>query len=213
MNAYQYISIEGTIGAGKTSLSKRLTADWAARLILEEFADNPFLPKFYEQPDRYAFPLELSFLSERFAQLKKEMQHPDLFAPLVVADYMIHKCQIFAQNNLQRDEYELFLKVFQMVEPNLPKPDLLVYLYVPIEQLLKNIHQRGRAYEQKISGEYLDNIQKQYLLFIQQHPALRTIIIDTAHIDFVNNEYHYVALKSLIEAEYPIGVTRLSPTL
>ena len=163
MSAYPYIAIEGTIGAGKTSLSKRLTADWDARLILEEFADNPFLPKFYEQPDRYAFPLELSFLSERFAQLKKEMQHIDMFAPHVVADYMIHKCQIFAQNNLQPDEYELFLKVFQMVEPNLPKPDLLVYLYLPVEQLLKNIHQRGRAYEQKISAEYLDNIQKQYL--------------------------------------------------
>jgi deoxyguanosine kinase len=210
VNNYRYIAIEGNIGAGKTSLTKRLASDWSARLILEEFADNPFLPKFYEQPERYAFPLELSFLSERFSQLKKEMQLNDLFSPKVVGDYMINKCQIFAQNNLQNDEYDLFLKVFQMVEPNLPKPDLLVYLYLPIENLLENIKKRGRHYEQNITAEYLENIQQQYLLFIKQHPNLRTVIIDSAQMDFVHNDLDYNIIKKHIESQYPKGISRVT---
>jgi deoxyguanosine kinase len=209
MNTYRYISIEGNIGAGKTSLSKKIAADWSARLILEEFADNPFLPKFYEQPDRYSFPLELSFLSERFSQLKKETQLNDLFSAKVVGDYMINKCQIFAKNNLQADEYELFLKVFQMIEPNLPKPELLVYLYLPLDQLLANIRQRGRSYEQQITEEYLHDIQQQYLLFIQQHPDIRTVIIDTAELDFVHSEEDYAYIKQLLEGSYPRGITRI----
>jgi deoxyadenosine/deoxycytidine kinase len=210
MNNYRYISIEGNIGAGKTSLCKMLSKDWSSRIILEEFADNPFLPKFYDQPERYAFPLELSFLSERFAQLKKETQFNDLFSPKVVGDYMINKCQIFAKNNLQSEEYELFLKVFQMIEPNLPKPELLVYLYLPVEKLLSNIKRRGRDYEQGITAEYLFKIQQQYLLFIQQHQDIRTVIIDTADLDFVNNTNDYQKIKNLIESSYPQGITRIS---
>lgn len=210
MNNYRYIAIEGNIGAGKTSLSKRLAADWSARLILEEFADNPFLPKFYEQPDRYAFPLELSFLSERFSQLKQEMQLNDLFSPKVVGDYMINKCQLFAKNNLQPDEYELFIKVFQMVEPSLPKPDLLVYLYLPVEQLLANIKKRGREYEQKITAEYLEGIQQQYLTFIRQHPAMRVLVIETSALDFVNKDVDYNSIKGILEQPYPKGITRIT---
>ncbi len=210
MNNYRYIAIEGNIGAGKTSLSKRIANDWSARLILEEFADNPFLPKFYEHPDRYAFPLELSFLSERFSQLKKEMQLNDLFSPKVIGDYMINKCQLFAKNNLQADEYELFIKVFQMVEPSLPKPDLLVYLYLPVDKLLANIKKRGREYEQKITGEYLEGIQQQYLTFIRQHPDMRVVVIETETLDFVQNDADYRSIQSILERSYPKGITRIT---
>ena len=130
MNPYKYISIEGNIGAGKTSLAKLLAAELGAKLILEEFAENTFLPKFYENPERYAFPVELSFLSERFSQLKRELNTTDLFAPNIISDYFISKCQIFAKNNLHKDEYDLFLKMYEIVEASCPKPDLMVYLYL-----------------------------------------------------------------------------------
>ena len=187
------------------------SADTGARLILEEFADNPFLPKFYEQPDRYAFPVELSFLSERFSQLKKELAQADLFAPAVVADYFIGKCQIFAKNNLQNDEYNLFMKMYEIVEAATPQPDLVVYLYLSVEQLQENIRKRGRAYEQQISNDYLDNIQKQYLEFIRQHDHMRVVIVDTAHLDFVNQRDDYLLMKEILCASYSHGIHRIEP--
>lgn len=209
MAEYKYIVIEGNIGAGKTSLATALSKDWNSRLILEEFADNPFLPKFYKNAERYAFPLELSFLSERFSQLKKELSNDDLFSPTVVADYMISKCQIFAKNNLQEDEYHLFLKMYELVEANIRKPDLLVYLYKDVSKLLENIRKRGREYEQKIEASYLENIQSQYLEFIRQHDDQRILLIDTSNVDFVNQESDYLWLKEIILKEYPVGLTRI----
>ncbi len=209
MIPYRYISIEGNIGAGKTTLTKMLAEEHGAKIVLEEFADNPFLPKFYGQPERYAFPVELSFLSERFSQLKREMNSSDMFAPNVFSDYFIGKCQIFAKNNLNKDEYDLFLKMYEIVEGSCPKPDLLVYLYLDTNHLLENIRKRGRDYEQKISAEYLDNIQKQYLEFIRQHEEMRILIINTAGIDFVNNKTDYEKIKSLILKEYESGIYRL----
>lgn len=209
MAEYKYIVIEGNIGAGKTSLATALAQDWNSRLILEEFADNPFLPKFYKNAVRYAFPLELSFLSERFSQLKKELSNDDLFSPTVVADYMISKCQIFAKNNLQEDEYNLFLKMYELVEANIRKPDLLVYLYKDVSQLLENIRKRGRDYEQKIEASYLENIQNQYLEFIRQHEDQRIVIIDTTHLDFVSKSEDYEWLKEVILRDYPVGLTRI----
>jgi deoxyadenosine/deoxycytidine kinase len=209
MTSYNYIVIEGNIGAGKTSLTTRIADELSARLILEEFADNPFLPKFYENPERYAFPLELSFLSERFSQLKKDLITEDLFAPKVMSDYFISKCQIFAKNNLQNDEYNLFLKMFEIVESNTPKPDLLIYLYQNVDQLLKNIQKRGREYEKHITAEYLENIQQQYLEFIRQHSDMRVVIIDTTDLDFVNNEEDYQYIKSIICASYSEGIHRI----
>jgi deoxyadenosine/deoxycytidine kinase len=206
---YKYIAIEGNIGAGKTSLATRLAQQWNARLVLEEFADNPFLPKFYQQPERYAFPLELSFLSERFSQLKKEVTNDDLFAPLVVSDYIISKCQIFAKNNLQNDEYQLFLKMYEIVDASVSKPDLVVYLYKSVDKLLENIRRRGRDYEQNISSEYLENIHAQYMEFIRQHEELRVVIVDTEKLDFVNNPAHYSLIEQIFHLEYPRGVTRL----
>lgn len=209
MNVYRYIAIEGNIGAGKTSLAHMLSAELQARLILEEFADNTFLPKFYEQPERYAFPLELSFLSERYSQLKREMNTRDLFSPVIVSDYFISKCQIFAKNNLNKDEYELFLKMFEIVQGTCPKPDLLVYLYLSVDQLQSNIRKRGREYEQKITDEYLDNIQKQYLEFIRQHEDMRILIIDTSGLDFVKNRADYHYLRDLISKSYQRGIHRI----
>lgn len=206
---YKYIAIEGNIGAGKTSLANRIARELDARLILEEFADNPFLPKFYENPERYAFPLELSFLSERFSQLKKEVGQEDLFAPNIVSDYIISKCQIFAKNNLPDDEYQLFLKMYEIVESSVSKPDLMIYLYQDVDQLLANIKKRGRDYEQKIEASYLENIQRQYLEFIRQHEQQRIVIIDTSGLDFVQNENDYSWIKDQIMKPYPIGLTRV----
>ena len=210
MTSYNYIVIEGNIGAGKTSLTTRIAQELSARLILEEFADNPFLPKFYENPERYAFPLELSFLSERFSQLKKDLMKEDLFSPKVMSDYFISKCQIFAKNNLHNEEYNLFLKMFEIVESNTPKPDLLVYLYQNVDQLLTNIQKRGREYEKHITAEYLENIQQQYLEFIRQHSDMRVVIIDTTNLDFVNRDEDYKWIKEKVLAEYPIGISRIS---
>jgi deoxyguanosine kinase len=206
-NPHQYLVIEGNIGSGKTSLSQMLAKDWSCNLVLEEFADNPFLAKFYETPERYAFPLELSFLSERFSQLKKEWQQ-DLFQPKVIADYFIAKCSIFAGHNLQKDEWALFMKMYDLVSSNLPQPDLIVYLYVQTERLQANIKKRGREYEQNISDDYLQNIQQQYLQYFQQHPHLKVLMLDTTHVDFVADHHAYLQIKEYIQASYGAGIHR-----
>ena len=206
MIPYRYISIEGNIGAGKTSLATMLSRDLNARLVLEEFADNPFLPKFYENPERYAFPLELSFLSERFSQLTREVVAGDLFAPQVVSDYFIAKCQIFARNNLQPDEYHLFLKMYEVISSSCPKPDLLVYLYRDVADLKANIRERGREYEKNISDEYLENIQHQYMEFIRQHSDMRVLKIQMTGVDFVKRWSDYERIKQIISCEYPVGI-------
>ncbi len=197
---YEYIAIEGNIGVGKTSLASKIANDFNARLVLEEFAENPFLPKFYENRERYAFPLELSFLAERFAQLKKVLSTKDLFKDLVVADYFIHKCLIFSKANLQGDEYELFSKMYSIIEQSLPKPDLLIYLHVETDQLLLNIKKRGREYEQNIKAEYLEEVKESYFNFIKQHPNLNILTIDVTGMDFVNNAADYQRVISTIES-------------
>ena len=195
---YGYLSIEGNIGAGKTSLATKLAEKHGARLVLEEFAENPFLEHFYKQPDRYAFPVELSFVAERFSQLKQELSSRNLFQSLVVSDYFINKSFIFARANLSDDEFRLFMQVFSIIESSLPKPDLLVYLFLPIEQLQANIKKRGRSYEQTIEDTYLINIEKSYFRFMKQNKKLRTLVIDTSDIDFVNNEADFLKMEALI---------------
>ena len=213
MNPYKYISIEGNIGAGKTSLSKLLAEDLGAKLVLEEFTENTFLPKFYENPERYAFPVELSFLSERFSQLKRELNTADLFSPNIISDYFISKCQIFAKNNLSKDEYDLFMKMYEIVEATCPKPDLMVYLYLDVEDLHYNIRKRGRSYEQGITNEYLLNIQNQYLEYIRQHEDMRVLMIYTKDLDFVANPTDYEMLRDLILQPRDSGVYRVQPLL
>lgn len=206
---HDYIAIEGNIGAGKTSLATRLSNELNGKLVLEEFADNPFLPKFYENKDRYAFPLELSFLAERFSQLKEDLATRDLFHQCTVADYFINKSQIFARANLKGDEYDLFAKMFNIAEGSLPKPDVIVYLYLDVENLQRNIRKRGREYELNITDKYLATIQKSYFQYIKQHRKLRVLILDTNKIDFVNNEDDYMKVKSEVLKEIPVGVTRV----
>ena len=213
MNPYKYISIEGNIGAGKTSLSKLLAEDLGSKLVLEEFTENTFLPKFYENPERYAFPVELSFLSERFSQLKRELNTADLFSPNIISDYFISKCQIFAKNNLSKDEYDLFMKMYEIVKATCPKPDLMVYLYLDVEDLHYNIRKRGRSYEQRITDEYLVNIQNQYLEYIRQHEDMRVLMIYTKGLDFVTNTSHYEMLRDLILQPRESGVYRVQPLL
>ncbi len=208
---YNYISIEGNIGAGKTSLAKMLAEDMNTKLILEQFEDNSFLPKFYKDPEKYAFPLELSFLAERYQQLKEHLSTSDLFQPTIIADYFIDKSVIFAKSTLQTDEFTLYSKLFNIISSSLPKPDLLVYLFVNINRLQTNIHKRGRSYELDIQDDYLKTIQLGYLEYIKRQKNLRILIIDANNIDFVKNESDYQKLKTLItEKEYPIGTQRIT---
>jgi len=208
---YNYIAIEGNIGAGKTSLATKISQQFNAKLILEQFDDNPFLPKFYENPAHYAFPLELSFLAARYHQLKEELSKQDLFKNFTITDYFINKTLIFAQKTLESDEFTLFTKLFHIINPTLPKPDLLVYLYLDIDKLKGNITKRGRLYEQNMEKEYLEKIQTAYLDFIKSQQNMRILIIDTNNIDFVNNTEDYDKItKAIIEEDYNIGITRIS---
>lgn len=208
---YNYIAIEGNIGAGKTSLATKISEDHNAKLILEQFADNPFLPKFYEKPDQYAFPLELSFLAARYHQLKDELSRQDLFKSFTITDYFINKTLIFAQKTLQADEFALFTKLFYIINTTLPKPDLLVYLYLSVDNLKRNIIKRGRDYEKNMEKEYLRKIQSGYFEFIKSQQNMRILIIDTNNIDFVNDEAEYNLIKdSILNKKYEIGLTRIS---
>ena len=206
----RFLVIEGNIGAGKTTLSKMLAEEFNAKLILEQFADNPFLPKFYNDQERYSFPLELSFLADRYNQIKNELLHPDLFYSFLVADYYFAKSSIFAQNTLKDDEYHLFRQIFDMVFDSTPKPDLYVYLHANSNQLLRNIEKRGRSYEQNITSGYLGKIQKGYFNFFKQITSFPILVIDINDIDFVENINHYRLIKEAVfKSDYKLGINRL----
>lgn len=207
---YNFIVIEGNIGAGKTTLSKKIAEDYNAKLIPEEFAENPFLPKFYKDPEKYSFPLELSFLADRFHQLNKEISHRDLFKSFIVADYYFTKSLIFAKNTLSDDEYNLYRRIFKIIYSSLPKPDLYVYLYLDINKLIKNIQLRGRDYEKNIQASYLEKIQNGYFEYMKQHrDDYKFLVIDTNKIDFVKNPGDYKKLTDVIfNREYKIGINR-----
>lgn len=209
MNRYNYIAIEGTIGAGKTSLATMISEDYNAKLILEGFADNPFLPKFYKESDKYAFPLELSFLAERYQQLTDQLSKQDLFKDFTVSDYFINKSLIFAQKTLAEDVFGLYSRLFHIINSSIPKPDLLVYLFVKVDRLQANIKARGRDYEQNIENEYLEKIQSGYFDFIRQQQNMRILILDTNSIDFVKNPDDYRKIIEIIDQEYKIGVHRI----
>jgi len=208
---YNYIAIEGNIGAGKTTLATRMSQQFSTRLILEQFEDNSFLPKFYEDPSRYAFPLELSFLADRFQQLKTQLAVQDMFHPVTIADYFILKSLIFAKKTLNGEEFNLYTRLFSIIENALPKPDLLVYLYLDISRLQSNIRIRGRVYEQKIEDDYLQRIQEGYLDYIRQQQGLRVLLIDTNKLDFVAHQEDYDQLIDIIMQEYPVGIHRITP--
>ena len=184
---FNFIAIEGNIGSGKTSLVHKITSDFNAKCILERFADNAFLPKFYEDQARFAFPLEMSFLADRYKQLSDDIAQYDLFKEFVVADYHISKSLTFAKVTLPEDEFVLYRKFFNVIYKEMQQPDVYVYLYQNTERLLQNIEKRGRDYEQDIQPEYLENINKGYVEFIKSQPHLNVKIIDVSELDFVKN--------------------------
>ncbi|MBT8317362.1 MAG: 2-amino-4-hydroxy-6-hydroxymethyldihydropteridine diphosphokinase [Lutibacter sp.] len=196
---FNYIAIEGNIGAGKTTLTNMIAEDFNAKIILERFADNPFLPKFYEDNERYAFPLEMSFLADRYQQLSDDLAQFDLFKNFIVSDYYIFKSLIFAQVTLQKDEYFLYRKMFDIMYNEISKPDLYIYLYQETPRLLENIKNRGRDYEQNIAPEYLDKIHKGYSTFIKTEKNLNTLIIDVTNKDFLHHEKDYKEIIELIK--------------
>jgi len=188
---YNYLVIEGNIGAGKTSLASRIASQFEARLILERFADNPFLPKFYDNPDKYSFPLELSFLASRYKQLNDEVGSPDLFKKFTVADYYFMKSLVFASSTLHGEEYNLYRQIFFIIYRTLPKPDLYVYLHLKPERLMENIRKRGREFEKSITTDYLRKIQDSYFTFFKQNPENKYLVLDINKIDFVTEEGVY----------------------
>jgi deoxyadenosine/deoxycytidine kinase len=202
---YKYITIEGNIGAGKTTLATRLSKHLNARLILEEFADNPFLPKFYEKPAQYAFPLELFFMAERYKQLKEMLQTQDLFNNLFVSDYLFIKSLLFAKVTLKDEEYSLYQKLFDIINPQLLQPDLLIFLNAPITKLQQNIKNRNREYEQSIPDEYLGSLHDVYMQYIRQHPV-RTLMVDTTKTDFLKNPADFDRLLRALEEDYAPGI-------
>lgn len=194
-----YIVIEGNIGVGKTTLAKKLAKDLNGRLILERFAENPFLPKFYENPSRWAFPCELSFLADRYYQLKNELLQPTIFDNYIISDYYFIKSLIFSKETLQNDEYRLFCQLFEIIYSQIPRPDIFVYLHASVSKLQRQIKKRGRYYEQNISNEYLLSIQNNYFEYIETHRNnMNFFIIDTENIDFVENEQDYKEVKQQI---------------
>ena len=207
---YNYIVIEGNIGAGKTSLATKLAEETNARLILEQFEENPFLPKFYKEPDRYAFPVELAFLADRYQQLKEKITPGDLFQRKIISDYYFFKSLIFSRETLKDDEYSLYKKVFEIIRQQLIKPDIYVYLHVSTERLLENIRMRGREYERNISKDYLDQIQKSYFDFIKTHKEITFLVIDVNNIDFVNRQKDYAKIKNVIlEGNFDPGMNMI----
>ncbi|MBR4918320.1 MAG: deoxynucleoside kinase [Bacteroidales bacterium] len=210
MIPYNYIVVEGCIGAGKTTLTKMLAQDYNAELVLERFADNPFLPKFYKDPLHYSFPVEMTFLMDRYQQLKSLLSARDLFTDFVIGDYFIDKCIIFSKNNLLTDEYNLYKNVFDTISSFLPKPELILYLYNDAEHLLQNIAARGREYEKDITAEYLNNIQDSYISYFKQHATIPILLLETAKLDFVKNAEDYERIKRILEVRYEAGIHRIT---
>jgi deoxyguanosine kinase len=207
---YNYVVIEGNIGAGKTTLATRIADQFNAHLILEHFADNPFLPKFYKEPDKYSFPLELSFLASRYKQLKEELVPQDLFKAFTVADYYFMKSLVFAASTLTGDEYNLYRQIFYIIYGSLPKPDLYVYLHLNTDRLISNIEKRGRVFEKSITKEYLQNIQDSYFSFFRQNTENKYLVIDVNEIDFVENDNHYnKIIETIFANDYPVGLNKV----
>ena len=201
---HHFITIEGNIGAGKTTLAHLLSKKLNARLILEEFADNPFLAKFYENPGQYAFPLELFFMAERYKQLKDLLHTKDIFQNVTISDYLFTKCLLFAKVNLPGEEFRLYKQLFDIIHQQLLHPDILIYLHAPVQKLQQNIKKRKRDYEQAIPDAYLFNIQETYTSYIKQH-NIKTIFIDASNADFLGNEKHLQVVLDALDKDFDEG--------
>jgi deoxyguanosine kinase len=206
---YSFIAVEGNIGAGKTTLCHLLSEQLGCSLVLEQFTDNPFLPPFYEQPERYAFPVELFFMTERHKQLLEHFSQPDLFRKFTVADYFFVKTLLFAKNNLSEEEFRLFQRLFSVLNATFPKPDLLVYLHRPVDVLLKQIRKRGRNIEQNISSNYLSDIQDAYFDFLKTESETPVVIMDLGEMDFQNDHGILKAMIQTLSVHHPAGVSMI----
>lgn len=204
-----FIAIEGNIGAGKTTLCTRIATEHNRRLILEEFSDNPFLPPFYREPERYAFPVELFFMAERHKQLQNELAQTDLFSNGVVADYIFVKTLLFARNTLPEEEFRLFSRLFKAMDAGFPNPELIVYIHRPVEALQANIAKRGREYEQEMKDDYLTSVQQAYLSYFGTQREVPVLILDLHDLNFEEDEAVYARMLAAMEKTYPIGVTRV----
>ncbi|MEJ8843169.1 deoxynucleoside kinase [Lacibacter sp. H375] len=201
---YHFVTIEGNIGAGKTTLAHMLSKHYNARLILEEFADNPFLPKFYENPKQFAFPLELFFMAERYKQLKDLLHTQDMFNSITISDYLFTKCLLFAKVNLPADEFRLYQSLFDIIHQQLIQPEILIYLHSPVSRLQQNIRKRNRSYEQQIADDYLFSIQETYTQYIKQH-NVKTLFVDASNADFLGNKAHLQVIIDALDKEYEQG--------
>ena len=206
---YKYIVIEGNIGAGKTSLAKMLAEEYQANLLLEKFTDNPFLPRFYNDPDKYAFHVELSFMATRYQQLINELPYKNLFKTFTLADFYFAKSILFAKITLSEPEFVLYRQIFNIIYKSIPKPDLYVYLHGDVEQLIKNIKQRGRDFEDSINPDYLKKLEREYFNYIRQQNDMRVVVLDRNNIDFVKNKSDYERVKEVIfKKDHPVGISR-----
>ena len=201
---YHFIAVEGNIGAGKTTLSQLLSQHYNSKLMLEEFAENPFLTKFYENPKQYAFPLELFFLAERFKQQQDLIKTADLFQSVTISDYLFTKCLLFAKVNLPEEEYRLYQKMYDVFSQQLTQPDILIYLHAPVNKLQSNIKKRNRKFEQSIPDEYLFKLQETYTSYIKQH-NIKTIFVDASNADFLYNEAHFKLITDALEKDLEEG--------
>ncbi len=203
---YRYLALEGNIGAGKTSLAEILKEHYNCRLILEQFTDNPFLPFFYQEPERYAFPLELFFMTERYKQLTTTLPQHELFAELAIADYSFIKTLLFARNNLQDEEFRMFQKMFHTLNAALPKPDIIFYLHRNVPNLKQQIDKRGREYEMQIEPSYLQAIQNAYFEYFRIETSIPIVIIDVENINFKDNKAALEDIMNCLERKYLPGV-------
>src|SRR5450432_2581091 len=201
---YHFIAVEGNIGAGKTTLAHLLSRHFNSRLILEGYTENTFLAKFYEDPKKHAFQMELFLMAERYKQLKELVHTKDLFHRITISDYMFSKCLLFAKVNLPYEEFHLYQKLFDIIYQQLVQPDLLIYLHAPVQQLQKNIRKRNRSYEQSIPDDYLFNLQETYTSYIRQH-GINTLFIDAGNADFLGNEKHFRVILDALEKDYEPG--------
>ena len=201
---HHFIAVEGNIGAGKTTLSQLLSQHYNSKLMLEEFAENPFLTKFYENPKQYAFPLELFFLAERFKQQQDLIKTADLFQSVTISDYLFTKCLLFAKVNLPEEEYRLYQKMYDVFSQQLTQPDVLIYLHAPVNKLQSNIKKRNRKFEQSIPDEYLFKLQETYTSYIKQH-NIKTIFVDASNADFIGNDKHVQVVLGALEKDLPEG--------